>query len=192
MTLLVNLCAEEHPLSKDEFVLPIARIVERVGEVPTICQYKDMQGHLPPEGESVILCGTALQDITYLEQLNRFSWITERDIPVLGICAGMQVIALLYGGILGEDGEIGMTSIHVVGNDPLLEGQQEFEAFELHTISIVPPPHFYVLAVSSRCCQVIRHPFQHIYGVMFHPEVRHDWVVERFLMRARIYQDGME
>jgi len=192
MTLLVNLCAEEHPLSRDEFVLPIARIVERAGEVPTICQNKDMRGHGPPRGESVILCGTALQDIAYLEQLNQFSWITERDIPVLGICAGMQVIALLFGGTLGEDREIGMTGIQIVGDDPLFEGQQEFEAFELHILSIVPPPHFHVLAVSSRCSQVIRHPDRCIYGVMFHPEVRHDWVVERFLMHARIYQHGME
>lgn len=186
MTLLVDLCNTEHLLSRDEFVLPIARIVERAGEVPTIRHYKDVEKNVPPGERSVILCGTALQDLAYIEHMNEFSWIAEGKIPVLGICAGMQVVSSIFGGTLDNRGEIGMTGIQVVGDDPLVQGQKVFEAFELHTLSIVPPPQFHVLAVSARCTQVIRHPHYCIYGVMFHPEVRHEWVVERFLHQARV------
>ena len=41
------------------------------------------------------------------------------------------------------------------------------------------------MAVSDTGIQAVRHPEKPIFGVMFHPEVRNDEVVERFLALCR-------
>lgn len=185
MTLVIDLCEKERRLSQEEFVNPIARIVTQSGEDPSILHYSDLGGGIPASEGSAILCGTALHDTGYLEHLGYFKQAITGNLPLLGICAGMQVIAMLFGGEIRAESETGMTSIQVIGNDPLCEGRREFEAYELHTLSVTPPTHFHILARSSRCIQIMRHPISCIYGVMFHPEVRNTWVVERFLACAR-------
>jgi GMP synthase-like glutamine amidotransferase len=80
-----------------------------------------------------------------------------------------------------EGEEIGMTGIRVIRDDSLLQGIREFPAYSLHRHIVIPPPSFEVLAVSDTCLQVIRHIDHPFYGVLFHPEVRNEWVVRRFL-----------
>lgn len=43
------------------------------------------------------------------------------------------------------------------------------------------PDRFIPLAVSDRCVQAIRHRSLPLYGLLFHPEVRNEWIIERFL-----------
>ncbi|MDD1656696.1 MAG: gamma-glutamyl-gamma-aminobutyrate hydrolase family protein, partial [Methanomicrobiales archaeon] len=131
--------------------------------------------------ERIILCGTALQDNAFAARPASFAWLQEARVPVLGICAGMQAVALAFGGSLLPSREIGMTEIRCTRPDPLLEGHGRFSAYELHGAGVVPPESFVVLAESDRCIQAIRHRVLPVYGILFHPEVRNGWVVERFL-----------
>ncbi len=181
MIRILDLCDQSHPMCRDEFVLPVARIVHRYGRKP-ILQHPT---HIPSAEEApssgIILCGTALQDMAFLLHLESLRWVRDTPVPVLGICAGMQVMVSLFGGTLAHCEEIGMTNIHTLVPDPLLEGRQEFSAYELHAYAPVPTEVFQVLAVSSAGPQVIRHRILPQYGVLFHPEVRNEWVIERFL-----------
>jgi GMP synthase-like glutamine amidotransferase len=180
MILILDLCYHKDSLSWGEFVRPIEQIVQACGVSFQTCYYREADPD-PAETEGVILCGTALQDDGYLRHLDAFAWLRSWDLPVLGICAGMQVQSRVLGGGLVEGEEIGMTGIRVIRDDSLLQGIREFSAYSLHRYAVIPPPSFEILAVSDTCPQVIRHVDRPLYGVLFHPEVRNEWVVRRFL-----------
>jgi GMP synthase-like glutamine amidotransferase len=180
MILLVDLCYRKHSLSKAEFVAPIARIVKSLGHDCLIRHYTGITSDDLITAERMILCGTALKDNGFLGNQDLFSWIEAFSRPLLGICAGMEVIATAFGGTILEAEEIGMTQVRVVADDPLFRGKTLFEAYELHCYSTSRPEDFLVLAESKTCIQAMRHISRPVYGVMFHPEVRNEWVVGRF------------
>lgn len=181
MILLVDLCYKKDSLSRDEFVLPIARIVRDEGRDIRAEHYTDITPDDLNDATAVILCGTALRDNRFVKDMDRFGWLRESDLPVLGICAGMQVIAYLFGGGTEENLAIGMTEVRRVKADRLFSGIDRILAYESHRYAVIPPDTFTVIAVSEHCVQAMRHPKRPIYGVMFHPEVRNEWVVRRFV-----------
>ncbi len=174
MTLVIDLC--QWALSRSEFVEPIARIV---GQGARVKGYRDVEPEEADAASSVVICGTALADDGYLDHLDRFSWITSTTTPVLGICAGMQVIALHHGARLVEGKEIGMTRVEPVEVNPLVP--DPLEVYGLHKYDLADLREFRVWARSDCCVQVISHVDRPLYGVLFHPEVRRGNVVSRFL-----------
>lgn len=181
MILLVDPGFRAGSLSMDEFVLPVRRIVKRSERTWRCRHYTDMERGIPEGTEGVIICGTALKDNGFLAAIDRFDWLKKTEIPVLGICAGMQVLCLAFGGTLEVGSGIGMTEVHVTVPHPILPPPPSFQAYELHSFSCEPPPAWESLAVSSAFVQAIRDPHHPRFGVMFHPEVRNDRVVEAFL-----------
>ncbi len=185
MILLVDLCHTPESLSRDEFVGPIERIVTGTGETVRVLHYTRLTTPEQVAGaDAMILCGTALADNNFLNTEGAFSWIPACSCPVLGICAGMQVIARSFGGTITSRCEIGMTDIRIVAADGLLGKPRTFPAYELHGFAVGSPGPLTVLAESECCIQAVRHPSRPVYGVMFHPEVRNEWVVGRFLRLA--------
>ncbi len=181
MILLIDLCYREGSLGFDEFVRPVARIVHHTGSETVSVHFRSLTDDCLSPAEAIILCGTPLADAAVLRETNFFSWLNETQLPVLGICAGMEMICTIFGGAVGPCTEIGMTEVTVNGNDPIFQEPGSFSAYELHTLACATLKDLEVLAVSNHCVQVVRHPEKTIYGVMFHPEVRNDWVIERFL-----------
>jgi len=185
MILVLDLSYRPGSLSADEFVSPVERIVREERYRTTIRHYTDpVHGDLASV-DGAILCGTALKDFGYLEDLERFAWLPSFPRPVLGICAGMQVTVRIYGGDVHPETGIGMIGQQVVAPDPLLTGKDSFPAYELHCLSVTPPPSFRVLATSPSGVQAVRHRERPVYGVMFHPEVRNEWLIRRFLSLCR-------
>ncbi|MCG7854616.1 MAG: glutamine amidotransferase [Methanoregulaceae archaeon] len=160
---------------------PVARIVGRAGREWREAHYSDIRSDNLKGVEGIILCGTALKDNLFATRIQEFSWLKTISVPVLGICAGMQILCMVFGGAIHPGGEIGMTTIRADPTDPFLCRNTDFEVYELHSFTCEPPPGWVVMAESDACIQAIRHPNKPLYGVMFHPEVRNDWVVERFL-----------
>jgi GMP synthase (glutamine-hydrolysing) len=185
MILLVDLSWKAGSLSRDEFVGPVARIVSRAGHEWHEAHFSGISGDDIRGAGGIILCGTVLQDNVFAGNVQEFSWLKDVRVPVLGICAGMQVLCLVYGGALRPAPEIGMTTVRVTGPDPLLPDGPAFEAYELHSFACDPPAGWVVTAVSDRCMQAVCDPDRPLYGVMFHPEVRNDLVVERFCSLCR-------
>jgi GMP synthase (glutamine-hydrolysing) len=172
--LVIDLCAND--LSRSEFVEPIARIV---GQGARVKHFTDIGPEEVEAASAVVICGTALADDGYLEHMDRFRWTRTTETPVLGICAGMQVMALHHGARLVEGKEIGMTPVEPVAGNPLVP--EPLEVYGLHKYDLTDLDEFRVLARSERCVQAMVHRERPLYGVLFHPEVRRGNVVSRFL-----------
>ncbi len=127
----------------------------------------------------VVLSGTALKDHATLKQLGKFNWVKTFDKPLLGICAGMQTISLVFGEPLTACLQIGMAEISTLKENPLFQG--DFKAYTLHNFSVKPCQTFETLAESTKCIQAIKHKQKNIYGVLFHPEVRNQDIIQRFI-----------
>lgn len=173
MTLLLSTCRE--PLSEREFVDPIARIV---GECE-LRHYTETTGR--GWHDRIILCGTALQDDQSLDNIDQFDWIRNTNALVLGVCAGAQILVKLFGGEVtpGEGDEIGMKEVRTVVPNPLCSGT--FEAYCMHRNGIRPSHDFTIVAETDTSPQVLRHRSRPLWGVLFHPEVRQEEIVRRFL-----------
>lgn len=176
--LVVDLC--ERSLSRSEYVEPIASIV---GEGARVVRHTALDPAEVEEANAVIICGTALADDAYLGHVERFAWLAKTGTPVLGICAGMQLVAQHHGARLVPGKEIGMVPIEPVTDNPLIT--EPMEVYGLHKYDLRDLDEFQVLARSARCVQAISHRQRPIYGIVFHPEVRRGGVVSRFLDEVR-------
>ena len=73
--LLADLCYEKESLSQYEFVHPIRDALERSGFNCQICHYTEVEEDVLASHDKIILCGTALRDNAYLEQMDAFYWL---------------------------------------------------------------------------------------------------------------------
>ena len=184
MITLIDLSYRPGSLSCYEFVLPISSILAHLDICHTVVHWSDIQGLTGSTG--CILCGTALADNEFTSDLSKFSWIHASGIPILGICAGMQVLALIMGGTRKEDPVFGMQEITslVTESDELMGKHQQFTGYELHRYTPDIPDSFIPLAISGKRIVAMKHRTNPWYGVMFHPEVRNEWVLHQFIRIA--------
>ncbi|MGA9097614.1 MAG: hypothetical protein WB392_01635 [Methanotrichaceae archaeon] len=179
--LLVDLCHEVDSLSKYEFVYPIADTLKRAGAQPKIVHFTVVSDDMLASSDKTILCGTALKDNTYVDYLESFSWIKQWERPVLGICAGMQVIGSIFGGRIIPRPAIGLEKINIILETPLLGKPREIEGYHLHNYGVTLPDEFQMVAGMPDSIDAFRHSTRPIYGIIFHPEVRNRWVLKKFI-----------
>jgi GMP synthase (glutamine-hydrolysing) len=178
MILLVDVNWKKDSLAYNEFVASIASLIEPL-EGCVVKHFLEIDPSELSAYSRVVLSGNALKDHAAIKQINRFSWIKDSDKPILGICAGMQTISLVFDVPLAPCLQVGMTEIKTVKENPLF--QDSFTAYALHNYSVQHSQTFDVLAQSAKCVQAIKHKQKNIYGVLFHPEVRNQEVLRRFL-----------
>jgi len=169
MILIINTCKEK--LSELEFVRPIENIV---GACVTK-HFSEITSKDVDEASKIIIAGTALKDFDYLE--GNFDWLKETDKPVLGICAGMQLIAQANDIPVEDFITIGPRKVEVIKENTLAEGN--FNAYFLHTKT--GTGDFQVLAETEGKACMIKHPNKDIYGVIFHPEVMNESIIRGFI-----------
>ncbi|MDD4128030.1 MAG: gamma-glutamyl-gamma-aminobutyrate hydrolase family protein [Methanomicrobium sp.] len=185
MIIICDLSYKTGSLSNYEYVKPIEEIVKTSGMKFKTVHYSLLSKNDLKNADGLILCGTALKDNKFLEDLSIFNFIKDLKFPVLGICAGIQVIAGIFGGNITANKKIGMTKVKKIKDDLLLKEMSEFEAYELHINSIDVPEDFLILAESDSGVQAVKHEEKLVYGVVFHPEVRNEQVVFNFLEVVR-------
>lgn len=104
--------------------------------------------------------------------------LLKADIPVLGICYGMQLIAKLLGGevINANKHEYGSANLLIDNNFDLFEGLWlEMAIWMSHGDSVVRMPSGFQRLGHTESCPIaaMGNDASKIYGVQFHPEVSH-------------------
>lgn len=185
MILIIDLCWKENSLSRPEFVDPIANIVRSSGEDLKIVHHLSTDLEKQDGFNGIILCGTALMDNGFRENNRLIKLIKNTGIPVLGVCAGMQIVAFAYGAELVDSLEIGMSEIRITKNDKVLGGEKTIQGYKLHGMRMAANENFIALAESEKGPEAVRHVTNPAWGVLFHPEVRNEWVVRNFIACCR-------
>ncbi|MDP3966438.1 MAG: hypothetical protein Q8Q04_02820 [archaeon] len=175
MILIISLCKEK--LHELEFVKPIEKIV---GKNYFVKNYKEVGKADLEKAEKVIIPGTSLKDFEYLDNLDQFSWIKDFSKPVLGICAGSQIIHLIFSGKLVNDVEMGFVN-STFGNFLGIK-KGEHKVYALHNKSAYSD-EFDVYAESNplHSYHATKHCKKEIYGVLFHSEVLNPELIENFV-----------
>ncbi len=114
--------------------------------------------------------------------------LLELDVPVMGICYGMQLLVHTLGGRVeqAEVGEFGRSDLHVSEPGVLLAGMpREQTCWMSHRDTVFePPPGFTALASSSSSpVAAVESTGRGIYGIQFHPEVVHTPYGQEILTR---------
>ncbi len=100
------------------------------------------------------------------------------NIPILGICYGMQLITYLLGGNVekADKREYGTTSVKFNNNSPLFQGfDAQNDCLMSHTDFVkILPEGFVNIASTDNCPNAgMANETKKIYGIQFHPEVNH-------------------
>lgn len=168
MILIISTCKE--PLSELEFVDPIKRLAVNF----IVKRFDKITEDDISKADKIIICGTALKDFDYLEA--NWGWIESFSKPLLGICAGAQVIGKAYGLHLKDETHIGQQKIETTKQNKLFEG--EFNAYFLHTKNV---EGLETIAASQGKPCILKHPKKEHYAIIFHPEVMSKQIVINFL-----------
>jgi len=102
--------------------------------------------------------------------------IYDLNIPILGICYGMQLIAKKFGKVSTSiDREYGKKVIHIKNLSTILKGlNKEEQVWMSHGDTVSDPGNdFKILAKSENKIASIENSKLNIYAVQFHPEVVH-------------------
>lgn len=176
MILIISVCQEK--IHEFEFVRPIESVLKEKNLPFLTKHYKELKKQDLEKADKIIIAGTSLDDNEFLRHLEDFSWIKSTDKPILGICAGMQIISLIYGGKMKNKAEMGYYK--ETFTKPFLGMEGEQEVYHLHNNYTTLPKDFLSFTKSSMP-QAIKHKTKNIYGVLFHPEVRKEEIIMNYL-----------
>ncbi len=112
--------------------------------------------------------------------------ILELGIPVFGICYGFQAMARALGGTVAQTGgrEYGATDMHIVSEHPLVAGQPVDQTVWMsHGDQVATAPAGFDIVASTEATPVaaFADDARRLYGVQWHPEVKHSEFGQRVL-----------
>lgn len=132
----------------------------------------------PPDQVAEECRGIILGGGPDISRVNNAPHYLDLDLPVLGICLGLHVIATARGGTVtkGASGGYGAVRVEIVEHDDILAGYPDsINVWASHADEVSAVPEgFSLLARSSICgAEAIADPAHRIYGIQWHPEVSH-------------------
>ncbi|OBW91405.1 GMP synthase [Gallibacterium genomosp. 3] len=164
-------------------------IARRIREIGVYCELwawdvaEDDIRHFAPNG--IILSGGP-ESTTEAGSPRAPEYVFKAGVPVLGICYGMQTMAMQLGGLVepSNEREFGYASVEVVTQDKLFanladahsaQGNALLDVWMSHGDKVTQiPPQFHISAATETCpIAAMADEERRFYGVQFHPEVTH-------------------
>ncbi|MEI8003500.1 MAG: GMP synthase subunit A [Methanothrix sp.] len=114
-----------------------------------------------------------------LERAGRCAdYLRDLDIPILGICLGMQLMGTIFGGkvVAGSMGGYAKVDVQVLKEDDILLGlPSQFKTWASHMDQVSELPEDFEILARSNVCEIeaMKHLTRPLYGVQWHPEVVH-------------------
>jgi len=176
MILVVNVCSEA--LHYFEFVRPVEDVLRREGIYFQTFHYKQVSEALLEKATKVIICGTSLRDDDFLGDVDEFSWLKKFRKPVLGICAGFQIIGRVFGQRIFKKQEVGF--FYEKFSKDFLGLSGEVEVYHLHNNYVSFDKRRFDIYSEGQVVQAVRKKRTKIYGCLFHPEVRNRDLILKF------------
>jgi GMP synthase (glutamine-hydrolysing) len=180
MILIVNVCSDK--LSYLEFVKPVEDILKKAEAESFTRHFLSLNDRDVSRARRVIICGTALKDFKYLDYTSKFAWINESRKPILGICAGMQILAKLFNGRITQRTRIGRYKVKIIRKSSVTS-KDEFYSYFLNSKAVEPNEDFVTLGKSGNLKCIIEHGYREFYGCLFHPEVLNPEIITDFLLK---------
>jgi para-aminobenzoate synthetase component 2 len=161
----------------DSFVFNIVQYLDELGAVTHVVKNEEIEPKYCQNFDGVVIspgpgnpqnAGASIDVVKYCDQ---------HEIPILGICLGLQVIGAAYGAKISSAPELlhGRTSeILHDGTDLFKDIPNNFIATRYHSLAIEPDSIPAILQVTAQCSDGtimgISHRSKKIVGVQFHPE----------------------
>lgn len=126
--------------------------------------------------KGVILSGAPIlvTEVDLQPYLEKYAWLKDTQLPVLGICFGHQLIGILHGAFasrMREDRDWQEIEIYKDEEALFRSLPKEVKMMEDHCETISVPNGFELLASSDVCVnEAMRHQERPFFGVQFHPE----------------------
>jgi len=113
-----------------------------------------------------------------IERAGNCSHYLDLGLPVLGICLGLHIIAVRFGGEVhqGARGGYGPVEVEICEHNEILAGYpQKISVWASHADEVSRMPEGFTCLARSAICEAeaIALREKHIYGLQWHPEVSH-------------------
>ncbi len=158
----------------------IARRVREAGVYSIVEPYNvSINKILKINPDGIILSGGP-NSVNFSRSLIPSKKIFDIDIPILGICYGMQLLSKIFKGkvIKSEKKEFGHSRFKITNNCELFKGidhKKTHDVWMSHADKVKELPNEFIRIGSSTNSHIaaIKHKNKNYYGIQFHPEVTH-------------------
>ncbi|MCL5794932.1 MAG: discoidin domain-containing protein [Patescibacteria group bacterium] len=165
--------------------------------------------NLPKKPLAIVLSGNNADypNLPMFEHNGEFEIIRKSNIPILGICAGHQFLAMAYGysrarnmgwsDISAIKPKTKMSHIRILKQDPIFKGvPNNFTAPEIHSWAVAEPAEEFEIIAQSDYIQAQKSKKRLIYGIQFHAEINVSYnqgspIIENFLKLAKNSQASL-
>ena len=183
----------------------IARRVREIGVYCEIYAWDVTEADIRGFNASGIILSGGPESVTEQDSPRAANVVFELDLPVLGICYGMQTMAAQMGGAVeGSDtSEFGYAEIQSVTEDRLFSGlanrtdengQGILDVWMSHGDKVTQLPEGFVRTAETDSCRIaaMAHAERPWFGIQFHPEVTHTSLGKEIMSRFVIDLCGCE
>lgn len=179
---VISTISENIKLHELEFIEPILDILKEQGVDYEVVHISNVDKSTV--GDKYIITGTSYQDNEFLNHKENIQYLAAQQKPILGICAGAELLLEIENILLENIIEIGPRRVKQVREDNFLKNFDGKECYFLHQKGIKALPcasNFEEILVTQQGVAAFRHKTKPFWGVQFHPEVAQKEIIAEFV-----------
>lgn len=154
----------------------ITRKFRELGFTSEIMTVEDSLERLKSEKPKALVLSGGPQSV-FEDKTDYSPYFADKNLPILGICYGMQILGQFFGGKVekGVQGEYGLAKLRCVPGFMVPGLPQESDVWMSHSdhVSVLPKDFKLIFQSENGLVAGIKHEYNPILGLQFHPEVHH-------------------